>query len=168
MTTLNDIRAALEGHLSASRTILVYPPGAGAWDDATPTNDPSFVPAVDIYTQTVLPEIAWPNVAFTRVTGTPFMRAEFIPVLRRPVVAGPNPEQRHSGLFYVTIFVPESLGSGDGFTYVDRLLDSFAGSDAVITDSAIVRLEYGEAKMPLHDPPFFAIPVEIGWYAYAS
>jgi hypothetical protein len=113
-----------------------------------------------------LPAIAWPNVPYTRVTGTPFIRVEFIPVLRRPVVVGPNPEQRHSGLFYLTVYTPEDRGAYDGMAVVDRLLTRFNGSSAITTSTVIVRLEYSAAKMPLHDAPFFAIPIEIGWYAY--
>jgi len=113
-----------------------------------------------------LPAIAWPNVPYTRVTGTPYIRVEFIPVLRRPVVVGPDPEQRMSGLFYLTVFTPEDMGAHAGMTVVDRLLTRFNGSSAIIASSVIVRLTHSEAKMPLHDPPFYAIPVEIGWYAY--
>jgi hypothetical protein len=136
MTTLNDIRVALESHLAALSTSM--------------------------------PEIAWPNVRFTPVTGTTYLRVEFIPVLRRPVVAGPDPEQRFSGLFYVTIYTPEEKGAAEGMGLADSLLSHFNGSGAIVTTNAVVRLEYSEAKMPLHDPPFYAIPIEIGWYAYTS
>jgi hypothetical protein len=115
-----------------------------------------------------LPDIAWPNVPFTPTLGVPYLRTEFVPVLRRPVVIGPSPEQRLSGLYYVTVYTPEDRGAAAGMTLVDTLLARFNGSDAIVTTNVSVRLEYSEAKMPLHDPPFFAIPVEIGWYAYKS
>ena len=115
-----------------------------------------------------MPPVAWPNVPFTPVTGTTYLRAEFIPVLRRPVTTGPDPEQRHSGLFYVTVYTPEEKGAAEGIGLADDLLSHFNGSDAIVTTNAIVRLEYSEAKMALHDPPFYAIPIEIGWYAYTS
>lgn len=140
MTTLNDIRVALESHLASTAT--------------TPA------PA--------LPAIAWPNVPYTPAPGTPYLRAEFIPVLRRPVVTGPNPEQRFSGMFYLTIFTPEERGAAAGMALADKLLTRFNGSSSILTTNAIVRLEYSEAKMPLHDPPFYAIPIEVGWYAYTN
>jgi hypothetical protein len=140
MTTLNDIRVALESHLAST--------------SASPA------PA--------LPAIAWPNVPFVPVTGNPYLRVEFIPVTRRPVVAGPNPEQRFSGLFYLTVYTPEEQGAAAGIALADKLMARFNGSDAVVTTNAIVRLEYSEAKMALHTPPFYAIPIEIGWYAYSS
>jgi hypothetical protein len=139
MSTLNSIRIALENHLNTTA--------------ATPA------PA--------LPAIAWPNIPFTRVTGSPYIRVEFIPTLRRPVVAGPDPEQRLSGLFYLTVFTPEDQGANAGMAIADKLLARFNGSGAIVASSTIVRLAYSEVKMPLHDPPFYAIPVEIGWYAYS-
>jgi hypothetical protein len=113
-----------------------------------------------------LPAIAWPNVSFTPAPGTPYIRAEFIPTARRPSVIGPNPEQRIQGLFSLTVFTPEFQGAAAGMGIVDRLLVRFNGSSAIVAPTVTVRLEYSEARLPLHAPPFFAIPVEIGWYAY--
>lgn len=115
-----------------------------------------------------LPSIAWPNVPFTPTTGTAYLRAQYIPLVRRPVVAGPGPEQRYSGLFMVNIYTPEDAGAAAGIGHADRLLSWFNGSDAVTTTNVIVRLDYSEAKGALHEPPFYVIPVEIGWYSYVS
>jgi len=134
MSTMNNIRIALENHL------------------ATMTPTP--------------PALAWPNVPYTRVPGTSFIQVEFIPVLRRPSVAGPDPEQRVSGLFYLTVCTAESQGAATGMGIVDSLITRFSGSTSIVAASVIVRLDYCEAKMPLHDPPFYAIPVEIGWHAF--
>lgn len=114
-----------------------------------------------------LPALAWPNVPYTPTVGTPYITVEFIPVLRRPVVVGPDPEQRHSGLFYLTVFTPESRGADAGLTIVDQLLTRFNGHTSITGATVNVSIEYSEAKMALHMPPFYAIPVEIGWYAYA-
>jgi len=113
-----------------------------------------------------VPAVAWPNVPYTPTPGTPYLRVQFIPVNRRAVVAGPNPEQRHSGLFYVTAYTAESLGSSAGLVLADVIQARFNGSSAIVTSPVIVRIEYSEVKLPLHDPPFYAIPVEIGWYAF--
>jgi hypothetical protein len=138
MSVLNSIRVALENHLATT--------------PATPA------PA--------LPAIAWPNVPFTRAVNTPFIRAEFIPVTRRPAVVGPNPEHRISGLFYLTVFTPEDGGAAAGMSLADKLLLRFNGSSSIIASNVIVRIAYSEVKMPLHDPPLFAIPVEVGWFAF--
>ena len=139
MSITNAVRVALENHLNTT--------------PSTPA------PA--------LPAIAWPNVPYTPVKGTPYVRADFVPTLRRPAVVGPNPEQRMSGLYILTVFTPEYAGAAAGTTLADKLLTRFNGSSAILATGLIVRIEYSEARMPLHEPPFYAIPVEIGWYAYA-
>jgi hypothetical protein len=53
-------------------------------------------------------------------------------------------------------------------TLADQLLTRFNSADGIIGDSVIVRIEYSEVKQPLHDPPFYAIPVEIGWYSHTT
>ena len=115
-----------------------------------------------------LPAIAWPNVPYARAEGTPYLRAAFRPATRRPVTAGPSPEQRMSGLFYLTVFSPENKGANAGMAVADQLLARFNGSDSIVADSVTVRIEYSEVKQPLHDPPFYAIPVEIGWYSFTT
>lgn len=113
-----------------------------------------------------LPAIAWGNVPFIPTTGTSYLRAEFIPAARRPIVMGPDPKQRASGLFFVTVFTPEDQGAETGMVLADTLLARFNGSDAVVAPTVTVRLEYSTVKMPLRATPFYAIPVEIGWYAF--
>jgi hypothetical protein len=117
-------------------------------------------------TTPALPSIAWPNVPFTPTTGTAYIRSTFIPVTRRPVTAGPNAEQLHTGLFMVNIYTPEDAGASAGMTYADQLLARFKGSDAEVASTVTVRFAYSEAKRPLHEPPFYVIPVEISWYSY--
>jgi hypothetical protein len=114
-----------------------------------------------------LPALAWPNVPYTRVENTPYIAVEFIPVLRRPAVAGPDPEQRYSGLLYLTILTPENRGAAAGMGYADTLLTRFPGNSSLTGATVNVSIQYSEAKLPLHDPPFYVIPVEVGWYAYA-
>lgn len=138
MTKTNAIRVALENHLATTS-----PP---------------------------LGTIVWPNVPSniysTPAVGATYIRCEFAPLLRRPVTAGPDPDQRMSGMFYVTVFTPENEGAHAGMELADRILARFNGSESIVTPDVTVRLEYSEVKMPLHDPPFYVIPVEIGWYAY--
>lgn len=119
-------------------------------------------------TSPALPAIAWPNVPFKPTRGQPYLRAQFAPVTRRPVTAGPDPDQRHAGLFMVYVYTPEDQGAAAGTLLADQILARFNGSDAEIAADVIVRFEYSEAKLPLHDPPFYVIPVEVGWYSYTS
>lgn len=139
MTKINEIRIALENHLAT--------------------------------TSPALPAISWPNVPYAPAVDTngivlPYLRAIFMPVTRRPVTAGPTPEQRHTGLFMVNVYTPEDKGAAAGMGYADQIMTRFDGSSAIVAAEVIVRIEYSEAKRPLHEPPFYVIPVEISWYSY--
>lgn len=134
MSTLNNIRIALENHLATS----------------TPT----------------LPDIEWPNVKYDPTEGTPYLQVRFIPVTRRPTTVGPTPEQRYSGLFTVNVCTPQNTGAAAGMALAEQITARFNGSDDIAGTGVTIRLEYSEAKLPLHQPPFYVIPVEIAWYAF--
>lgn len=113
-----------------------------------------------------LPPVAWPNAAFSPLPGQAYIRAEFIPVTRRPIVMGPHPMQRMTGLFMITVFVPERDGAGTGLALADVLSQRFNGSTTIQSPQVNVCIEYSEVKLALHSSPFYAIPVQVGWYAY--
>lgn len=156
MSVYNDIRVALERHLSDTMLYAQWDEGAGAWNDAAPT----VPPASDLL------DIAWPGVPFAPLTGRSYLRVQFAPTARRPTVIGPDPEQRVQGLLFVDVFSPENRGALAGTSLADLIVRRFNGSSAIIAPNAVVRLEYSEARLPLHDPPFFVIPVEISWYSF--
>jgi hypothetical protein len=163
MTAYNLIRAALETQITENVNWFLW---TGAWRlTGVWRDDQSWTTGATVLSP-ALPAIARQNVPYARTQGTPFIEVTFDPVVRRPVTAGPNPEQRTSGLFYMTIYTPENGGAGPGLDIADRLVARFDGSSAILYPDVIVRIEYGEVKPSLHVPPFFAIPVEIGWYAY--
>lgn len=113
-----------------------------------------------------LPPVAWPNVPFTPSPGHSYIRAEFVPVTRRPIVMGPGPMHRAVGLFMLSVCTPERDGAGAGLALADVLLQRFNGSTTIQSPTVNVSIEYSEAKLPLHSPPFYVIPIQVGWYAY--
>jgi len=165
-SSLNGIRVALESHLVTEANWFLL---SGVWSDSGQWRDSRDYDTGDSIPDPALPSsIAWPNVPFTPTTGAAYLRTQFMPALRRPVTAGPSPEQRHSGMFFVSVYTPEDQGADAGMSIADRLCERFDGSTSIIASPVIVRLEYAEAKLPLHDPPFYVIPVEISWYSYVS
>lgn len=120
---------------------------------------------------TGLPTIARQNVPFEPTTGTPFVKADLIPTLRRPAVRGLNPQQRYDGLYSILICTPEGLGSGAGYDIADLLLDRFnATTDISYTNPSaqtyIVSIDYSEVRTSFLDSPFYCTPVTIAWYTY--
>lgn len=114
-----------------------------------------------------LPPVAYDNVPFSQAPNTSYVQAQFAPMSRRPAVRGPAPEHRHSGLFVLTICAPENQGPATATALVDKLLDRFNGSTSIQGVDVNVSIEYSEAEMGYHRPPFYCVPVRVGWYAYA-
>lgn len=113
-----------------------------------------------------LPEIAHQNVKFTPTNGQPYIKVDFMPSARRPVVMGPNPQQLHTGLYRLLVCTPENLGSGAGFEIADTLLDRFDASTDISYNGVIVSVEYSEVGVSFLDAPFYCTPVFVGWYIY--
>ena len=139
-----------------------------------------------------LPAIAYQNVPFSPTTGTPFLKTQFVPTLRRPAVMGLNPQQRYQGVFSVTVFTPEGNGPGSAEGYVGTIINAFEAAtsiyydnvnDALLTEDeafivlesggrtlldnvTYVSIEYAERQLALMDSPWFYVPVDIGWYIY--
>jgi hypothetical protein len=163
MSVYNLIRAALETQLTENVNWFLR---TGEWRTFGEWFDAQDWETGETIMSPALPGIARQNARFARAEGVSFIEITFDPVLRRAVTAGPDPEKRTSGLFYATVYTPEAVGSGAGFDIADQIVSRFDASSAILYPDVIVRIEYGEAKPALHTPPFFAIPVEIGWYAY--
>jgi hypothetical protein len=128
--------------------------------------------ALDTYllaTSPTLPPVAFGNVRFdqTLSANATYLQAQFAPISRRAATRGPNPQYRHAGIYLVTVCTPEEIGSGDGMTLVDRLLDRFRVDTPILGVDVNVTIEYSEPETGFHRPPFDGQPVRIGWYCYA-
>ena len=119
-------------------------------------------------TAPALPAIAWGNVKFDQTAVTRYIEARFAPMSRRPAVRGPDPQYRHSGIFLLTVCVEEETGAGEGLTLVDRLLGRFRVDTAILGVDVNVRIDYSEPETPYQRPPFYCLPVRVGWYCYAN
>lgn len=118
-----------------------------------------------------LPSIAYENVPFNPTTGTPFLKTQFIPTLRRPAVRGLNPQQRYQGVFSVTVYTPEGNGPGSAEGYVNTIVDAFEATTDISytnpsTETIVVSIDYAERQLALMDSPWFYVPIDIGWYIY--
>ncbi len=139
-----------------------------------------------------VPAIARQNVKYEPTTGTPFVRSENIPTLRRRTSVGPTPWQRYEGLYRVTACTSEGVGVGANFTLMDDILEQFdsatdlyydTGLDVLYTQSeyellqqnnetlildrtVYVTIDYSEPGSPYIDSPWYCTPVNIHYYAY--
>ncbi len=115
----------------------------------------------------VLP-IVFENTQFTPTSGVPYIAAQFIPTLRRAVVMGPDPQKRYTGMFIMDVCYPELKGSGEARNFADLLMERFDAASRIQGVDVIVTIEYSEREQGFKRPPFYCIPVRVGWRCYAE
>lgn len=113
-----------------------------------------------------IPLVIVGNVKYDPQKDTPFVRAQFAPLSRRPANVGPNPLNRHDGLYSLNVYTPEYNGEGEGLRVAQLIADAFAPSTSIAYGGENVGISYSEVMMAYGDSPFFATPVNVGWYAY--
>jgi Bacteriophage related domain of unknown function len=120
-----------------------------------------------------IPACAMPNVDFAPTTDVPYIKVNFIPILKRPETMGLLPQQRYSGIYVLLICIPKNTGSGDAMLLAETLLERFdATTDITIEDPVAtfttVSIDYSEAGLPYLDAPYYCLPVTIGWHIYSQ
>jgi len=117
---------------------------------------------------TGLPQVAFDNVPYEQQLGTTYLRTKFTPTSTRPIVRGPNPQQRYQGFFSILICTPENLGSGSAYALADSICSHFQVHDALGAVAPFVNIEYVDVASGFNDAPFFCLPVTVGWFAHAQ
>ena len=117
-----------------------------------------------------LPDIAYENVPYEPTTGQSFIKAAYIPVVRRPAVRGLNPQQEYRGIFSLNVYAPEGTGPAACEDIAEKLLEGFEATTDISfndgSDTYTVCIDYAERDLALVDAPWYLIPVNIGWYIY--
>jgi hypothetical protein len=115
-------------------------------------------------------DIAYENVAFSPTTGTLFVKPTFIPTVTQPATRGLNPQLLYQGVFNVMVNAPEGSGPSLADTTCNTITNAFAAttdiSIVVGAETYIVRIRYAERQQGRIDTPWYAVPINIGWYIY--
>lgn len=72
-----------------------------------------------------LPSVAWENVAFTPVKGSPYIKPALLPGEPSQAECGEAAQNMHPGVYQISIYAPAGGGSGEIGTLRDSLLDHF-------------------------------------------
>jgi len=113
-----------------------------------------------------LPDVAYPNVPYTIISGTPFFKIDFIPTSITPASRGIDPYLRYQGIYSILVCTPENQGPGAGLVYADALLDHFKATSYVSNGTKNVTIDYSEVRTSFLDSPFYCTPVNVVWYTY--
>jgi len=113
-----------------------------------------------------VPKLAFQNVPYKVVVGTPHIKVNFTPTSRRLATMGDTPQQRYQGLYNLLVCVPEAEGPGVGLAIADDLLGHFQASRDITYNGQYVTIEYSEVGNGFLDSAFYCIPVTVAWYTY--
>lgn len=114
-----------------------------------------------------IPAIAWENVDYKPTTGTPFIKFQFLPTLRRAAVLGSNPSNYYRGISRLLVHYPSNSGPGAAQATVDTLIDRFNTFTDLTFDTTTITIEYAQQESPYTDEPWFVTPVTVGWFLYS-
>jgi len=115
-----------------------------------------------------IPQIAFQNVPYREVTGTPYIKAVLTPTSTRLATMGDTPQQRYQGIYRLLICTPEAEGAGPNYNLVDTLLARFPASQDLSHNGQYVTIEYSEVGASFLDSPFYCTPITVAWYCYHS
>ncbi|HTF53704.1 MAG TPA: phage tail terminator-like protein [Pseudonocardia sp.] len=115
--------------------------------------------------------IAWENIGFKPVIGTAWLQPTLMPASSRVVSTGPTALVRHVGYYQITVFTPAAAdttpGAGDANILCDGLMDHFRPGTVLTAGGLSVEVTYAETSPAMTEPPWFSIPVFIGYRAHS-
>jgi len=118
---------------------------------------------------TNLPVVVFENApTYNPPRGSEYAEVQFLPTSRRPVVTGPNPQQRYQGLYEILVAVPEHIGHGRASALVALLEERFDGSTSITGVDVVVCIEYSVSRAGFKRGAFYCIPVSVSWYCHAE
>lgn len=120
-----------------------------------------------------LPQVAFENIKYDPVVGTPFIRTKFMPMDRRPRSMGLDVDnkpffQRYVGIFQLLLHYPDSQGPGPTNRMVNQLCDTFDATTDLAFDDVYVTITQTERMRGINEGPWYKTPVHVRWYSYTK
>jgi len=113
-----------------------------------------------------LPEVDWENVEFSPISMEEWVQVRFAPAETRPAVAGPSPTERYNGSYLVNVFWPSYEGPQSADQLASDIKGQFPPGTTLTYNGVRVRIDYSERSQAIQEPPWYQVPVVIGWYAF--
>lgn len=110
--------------------------------------------------------LAWQNVRFTPPDNATWVQLDLSRSSIRPITAGPSPQLRHEGLFFLRIHSPQGRGPMASDDLADAIRKAYAVGNDFTAGSVIVRTRSAEVLTPVSDPQWFVTTVVVDWYCF--
>lgn len=117
-------------------------------------------------------DIDWQNSKYTPTTGTPYLKAYFLPTSRRPATLGQEPitgvpyQHKYLGLFQLVLYYPENQGTAALSDMVETIIDAFDSTKDLTFNTTSVTIDNAEQEGSYEESPWIITPINIYWYCY--
>ena len=111
--------------------------------------------------------IAWENVKYTPVPGTPYLRAWLLPAEPRVMTLGPSPVIHRTGIFQVDCFYPAGAGWGTAKAKAALVVATYKAGTRWVYNGLAVQSERAWPGPAMDDDQgWYHIPVSIRYTCY--
>ncbi len=108
---------------------------------------------------------AWENVHFTPTVGTAWQRANMLPAAPDNTMLGPR-EWMEIGIFQVTLFYPQGVGSADAQARAEAVREHFKRGTTLSHSGVTTIITHTPAKAAgFVSGGFYAVPISIRYQA---
>lgn len=112
-----------------------------------------------------LPDVAWPNIEYTPVEGTSYMRTAVIPGTSSTFNL--TDLQSNPGIFQVDIYTPVGAGSAESLAFADSIYDHFERQD-LSTGTVCLRVNQIEINQAQRIDAWHVLSVSIYYNSYSN
>lgn len=107
-------------------------------------------------------DVAWENINFVPAVGIGYLRAWLLPAETDVATLGPNPWQRHQGIFQVSVFYPLGQGPGPAMGKAAEIQKIFRPGAKFYYNSVEVVIEKSwPSSAMVEDGGWYHIPVNV-------
>jgi len=112
--------------------------------------------------------IAWDNTDYTPNPTTLWVSPSLLPSNGQPAGLGPNAQNRHDGIFQLTVYAPARDGRALGLSTADIIATGFKRGTTLATGNTSVRITAVSRNPSVEDGDWFQVPVSLSYIAYAD
>lgn len=110
-----------------------------------------------------LPPVAWENAPFKPVSGTLYLRENYIPASVSAIGIENSSSDDANGIYQVSVFAELDKYKLIAQTVVDSIASHFARGTALLYESQCVRIETVDVSAALIGGGWYNIPISINW-----
>lgn len=115
------------------------------------------------------PPVAWPNSAYTPVTGTTYIRPTLLPASSEIATIGlTTSTDLNTGIYQVDVFTEAGTGKSAGMVMADLVADHFKRDTNLVYNGRTVTIKNVSQSPANTDNGWFQIPVNIEYQSFTA